>query len=112
MNAESKAVMGYDIIKRDTLKAGDVIEFRGERPNKGTLVINGLELHPPIDPYLFLGDVKLHLANKVMEAGDVQAWHICEDAQQALDENTRNVMRRLDAYHEWRGGCEREDFDA
>jgi hypothetical protein len=32
-------------------------------------------------PELYLASVMTHLANKVMDAGDVQAWHICYDLQ-------------------------------
>ena len=33
------------------------------------------------DPLVFLGRAKMHLANRIMEAGDVQAWWIVNAAQ-------------------------------
>jgi len=35
------------------------------------------------DPLLFLASVKTYLANKVMEAGDVEAWWIADEAMEA-----------------------------
>jgi hypothetical protein len=38
------------------------------------------------DPYILLGSAKLHLANRVMEVSDVEAWWICSDAQEQVAE--------------------------
>lgn len=69
-------------------------------------LVERVEARP--DPYIFLGNVKLHLSNKIMEAGDVSAWYICDDAQRHTA-GFDVIRTSLDAHLESRGGC---DYDA
>lgn len=38
------------------------------------------------DPYLLLGSAKMHLANRVMEVGDIHAWWLLDDRMDILIE--------------------------
>jgi len=54
----------------------------------GTLItdicdrVEAIQANQP-DPLLFLARVKTHLADKVMESGDVEAWWIADEAMEA-----------------------------
>lgn len=60
----------------------DALCARHLRKAKLSQSLAAIEAEP--DPFLYLSHVKIHLANKVMEAGDVQAWHLIHDRQEEL----------------------------
>lgn len=47
-----------------------------------------------LDPRIYLADVLSHLADKVMDAGDVQAWYLLRDLQECFwSGKTRRCVR-------------------
>jgi hypothetical protein len=62
-------------------------------------------------PDVFLADAMTHLANKVMEVGDADAWFEMREAQDRLadeeeeDRNSRTIRTRLDLWLQSQAGC-------
>lgn len=63
-----------------------------------------------IDPPLYLADVLIHLADKEMEAGDVQAWFLIHDVQNCLWSRATEICVRagcgqMEGMHPREGCC-------